>query len=122
MNKNNIYLPTDNLNNMIIKCIIWGILGATLGIIINNMSIFIINNITRFVLNNTKYKVGILEIVSQFILCCIILSTINIKFNYFGWSWQNTTPGFIFVSLFFAVQYNIFNNIPKLFILDKKNK
>jgi ABC-type lipoprotein release transport system permease subunit len=81
MKKNNIYLPSDNLTNMIIKCIIWGIIGSTLGIIINNISIFIINNISIYILNNTKYKVGILEIVSQFILCCIILSIIQIQFN-----------------------------------------
>jgi hypothetical protein len=116
MSSNNIYLPSDNLNYMIIKCIIWGILGTTLGIIINNIVIFLINNF--FIKNNSDYKIGIFEILLQFILCCITLSLIHMKFNYFGWTWQNTTPGFIFVSLFFAVQYNIFNNIPYLFVLD----
>jgi hypothetical protein len=122
MSSNNIYLPSDNVYYMIIKCIIWGVLGTALGIIINNITIFILNNISIFILNNTNYEIGIFEIVFQFILCCIILSIIHINFNYFGWTWQNTTPGFVFVSLFFAVQYNIFNNIPKLFILDIKTK
>ena len=122
MSSNNIYLPSDNVYYMIIKSIIWGVLGTALGIIINNITIFIINNISIFILNNTNYEIGIFEIVFQFILCCIILSIIHIKFNYFGWTWQNTTPGFVFISLFFAVQYNIFNNIPKLFILDIKTK
>ena len=116
MSSNNIYLPSDNVYYMIIKCIIWGILGTALGIIINNLTIFLINNF--FIKKNTKYDIGLFEILFQFILCCIILSIIHMKFNYFGWTWQNTTPGFIFVSLFFAVQYNIFNNIPNLFILD----
>jgi ABC-type multidrug transport system fused ATPase/permease subunit len=120
MSSNNIYLPSDDLYSMIIKCIIWGIIGTALGIIINNLTIFIINNIT--ILKHTNNRVVILEIVFQFILCCIILSLIHMKFNYFGWTWQNTTPGFVFVSLFFAVQYNIFNNIPHLFILDLINK
>ena len=109
MTSNNIYLPSDNLHNMIIKSIIWGILGGFLGISINNMYVYILNHI--------NYKPNIiLEIVLQFILCCILLSVIHIHFNYFGWTWQNTTPGFIFVCLFFNVQYNMFNSIPYILI------
>ena len=115
MNANNIYLPSDNLHSMIIKSIIWGIIGSALGISINNIYIYILNHI--------DYKPNItLEILLQFILCCILLSVIHINFNYFGWTWQTTTPGLIFVCLFFGVQYNIFNNIQQIFIIDKKNK
>ena len=61
-----------------------------------------------------------IEILLQLILCCIILSIIHINFNYFGWTWQHTTPGFIFVSFFFGAQYNVFTNMQKRFIIDRK--
>ena len=109
----NIYLPSDNLNNMIIKCIIWGLLAIILGTIVNNIFVHILNNI--------NYKPNIIvEILLQLILCCIILSIIHINFNYFGWTWQHTTPGFIFVSFFFGAQYNVFTNMQKRFIIDRK--
>ena len=115
MTANNIYLPSDNLHNMIFKSIIWGVIGGFLGISINNICIYI--------LNHTNYKLNlILEITLQFILCCIVLSVIHVNCHHFGWTWQNTTPGFIFVSFFFNVQYNIFNTILQLFTIDKINK
>jgi len=113
MSKNDIYLPIYNLHDMIIQCIIYGIIGIILGILVNNIYVYILNNIS--------YKPNVIvEIVLQLIICSIVLSIININFHFFGWAWQNTTPGFIFVSFFFGVQYNAFSNIQQILAISKK--
>lgn len=124
MNKNNIYKPSDNLFNMIIKNIIWGFAGIILGLLVNNITIYISNiyaNIyaNTYAINTTNTNIIILEILIQIILCSAILALIHSYYNYIGWTWQNTTAGFIFVSFFFGVQYNIFINIQKKLIIDK---
>jgi hypothetical protein len=112
MAKTDMYSPIYNLHDMIIQCILYGIIGIILGTIVNNIFVYILNNIS--------YKPNVIvEIVLQLIICSIVLSIININFHFFGWAWQSTTPGFIFVSFFFGVQYNAFSNIQKRFIMDK---
>ena len=120
MSTNNIYKPSENLSNMIIKNTIWALAGIFLGIFINNIIIYISNIYEK---NNTNNNTNIilLEISIQIILCSVILALIHTNFHDIGWTWQNTTPGFIFVSFFFGVQFNIFTNIQKTLIIDKIN-
>lgn len=107
MQSSYIYKPIDNFHTMTIKNFIWGLFGIILGIIINNIVIFI----------STQFKIKFLPLqnVIQLVLCSYVLAIINIKFNYFGWSWQNITPGLFFVSFFFGVQFNIFANIQNVY-------
>ena len=120
MSNNNIYKPSDNLFNMIIKNTSWGFFGIILGLLINNITICISNTYANtYGINTTNTNIILLEILIQIILCSIILAIIHSYYNYIGWSWQNTTAGFIFVSFFFGVQYNVFINIQKTLIIDK---
>jgi uncharacterized protein YacL len=104
----NLYKPKDSFHIMIINNIIWGVIGIILGVFINNTVIFICNNfeITSLFLQNTI----------QILLCAFILALIQYYFNYFGWSWQNTTAGLFFVSFFFGIQIDIFTNIQNKYI------
>lgn len=108
MNSSDIYKPIDTFYCMVIKNFIWGLLGIILGIIINNSTIFIY----------TTYKIKslLLRNLIQLILCSFILALINTKYNYFGWTWQNATPGLFFVSFFFGIQFNIFTNIQNTYV------
>ena len=108
MSKNNLYKPIDNLYSMIIKNFVWGICGITLGIIINNSVIVI----------SKKFKIKHLlaQNIIQLALCSYVLALINCLFNYFGWTWQNITPGLFFVSFFFGVQVKIFSNLQTSYI------
>ena len=119
MSINNSYKPSDNLFNMIIKNIVWGSAGIILGVVINNIILYISNMYEKNTTNTTNRI--LFEIAIQLILCSVILAVIHSYFNYIGWTWQSTTPGFVFVSFFFGVQYNIFINIQKKLILDKLN-
>jgi hypothetical protein len=117
---NNVYKPSDNLPNMIIKNIVWALAGIILGVLINNIIIYITNTYANtYAINTTNTNIILLEISIQLILCSVILAIIHTNFHDIGWSWQNTTAGFIFVSFFFGVQYNIFINIQKTLIIDK---
>jgi len=108
-----LYKPKDTFNIMIIKNIIWGILGILIGVIINNTVIFICN----------KFKITLLitQNIIQLLLCAVILAVIQYLFNYFGWTWQNTTAGLFFVSFFFGTQIEIFTNIQNKYITKLKN-
>ena len=104
----NIYKPPDGFYKMIIKNFTWGVMGIILGLIINN-SVLVISTIF-------KIKFLLLQNIIQLILCSFVLALINTLFHYFGWSWQNITPGLFFVFLFFAIQFNFFTNIKNTFI------
>lgn len=94
------YIPNDTFYNMTIKNFTCSIIGILLGLNINKLSKIIFKKF-----NNT------LQILFHIILCSILLSFIHININYFGWLWQNETPGLYFISFFFGVQFNLFNNI-----------
>jgi len=110
----NLYKPKDSFYIMIMKNIIWGILGIILGVIVNNTVIFICN----------KFKITILTLQNgiQLFLCAVILAVTQYFFNYFGWTWQNTTAGLFFVSFFFGIQIEIFTNIQNKYISKLKIK
>ena len=103
------YKPIDSFHIMLTKNIVWGVLGIILGILNNNIIVFLSNifNIQILFVQN----------VLQIFLCSFVLTIIQYSFNYFGWSWQNITPGLFFISFFFGIQYNIFTNIQKEYIL-----
>ena len=90
--------------------VIWGFLGLTIGIFNNNVIVFFSNkfNVTTLLVQN----------LIQLVLCSSVLSIIHTYFNFFGWSWQNTTPGLFFVSFFFGVQFKMITNIQKSYILE----
>ena len=98
-----LYKPNYTFYNMMMNNIIWGILGIIIGIIINN--------IVTLICNTFKITIIIIKIITQLILCAFILALIQYLFNFFGWSWQNTTPGLFFISFFFGIQFDIFRNI-----------
>ena len=108
MNSSDLYKPIDTFYNMVINNFIWGFLGIILGIIINNSTIVIY----------TTYDIKslLLRNIIQLFLCSLILALINTNYNYFGWTWQNVTPGLFFVSFFFGIQFNIFTNIQNTYI------
>ena len=108
MESSKMYIPVDNFYSMIAKNFIWGLFGIVLGIIVNN--------IIGFMSNKLKIKTLLIQNVLQLVLCSFVLALIHAQFNYFGWTWQNITPGLFFVSFFFGVQFNIFTNIQSTYI------
>jgi len=98
------YNPNLSVSGMAIENFVWSIIGILLGLSINQFCTFMFE---KYKITNKIYK-----IIIQIFLCSIILSYIHVEINnYFGWTWQNITPGLFFVSFFFSVQYNIFNDI-----------
>ncbi len=106
----NIYEPSNGLIFITFNNILSGILGILLGILNNNLVVYMSNKF------NIKYL--FLQNVTQLILCSVLLATLHVNFNYFGWSWQNITPGLFFVSFFFGVQFKMITNIQNTYILE----
>jgi hypothetical protein len=102
------YTPRYDFLTMMTYCTIWGILGIVFGIIINNT--------VTIMCNTFKITVLFVKIVTQLILCVFFLTLVQYLFNYFGWSWQNTTPGLFFISFFFGIQFDIFSNIQRKYM------
>jgi hypothetical protein len=102
------YKPTESFHILLTKNIVWSVLGIILGIINNNIIVLLCNifNIQILFVQNSL----------QLFACSLILTTIQYCFNYFGWSWQNITPGLFFISFFFGIQYHIFTNIQNTYI------
>lgn len=89
---------------MLFMNFIWGAIGIVLGILTNNFTIHIFNSINL----DTKF----LQNVIQLFIGAAVLSILHVFVNsYFGWTWQNITPGLFFVSFFFGVQYKLFSNL-----------
>ena len=97
------YTPKDNPLVMTLKNITWGILGLALGISINDI-IIIMSDLFDI-------KILFVQNILQVTLCSLTLAFIQYFNNYFGWSWQNITPGLFFVSFFFGTQFKILNNL-----------
>jgi hypothetical protein len=93
----------DNVYIITIKCIILGILGLTIGVIINNLVIYISN---KLIIKNKN-----LQVIIQITLCAIIVSLLHTQHKFIGWTLRNTIPGIFFITLLFTVQYKIFYNI-----------
>lgn len=103
------YTPKDNPLVMTLKNITWGILGLAFGITINDI---IIISSDVFGIKNL-----FIQNILQITVCSLTLAFIQYFNNYFGWSWQNITPGLFFVSFFFGTQFKILNNLAENHIL-----
>lgn len=99
----NIYNPNEIISKMIIKNFVWGMLGLVLGVIVNNIVIKTANTF------DLRGKNG--QNILQILLCSVVLAMIHNYNNYFGWTWQNVTPGLFFVSFFFGTQFKIMTNV-----------
>ena len=93
------YQIYDKFYIMILKCIILGILGLVLGIIINDIITYVSNSL------NIKNKV-LLDII-QISLCAIVVGCLHLSHNFIGWTLQNTIPGIFFVALLFDGQLRL---------------
>ena len=93
----------DNVYIITIKCIILGIMGLIIGVIINDLVIYISNNL--------KIKNKIFQVIIQIILCAITVACLHTHNKFIGWTLRNTIPGIFFITLLFTVQYKIFDNI-----------
>jgi hypothetical protein len=71
----------------------------------------ICEKITHYV--QTKYNLRPwITIILQLLLITLILYTIEIHISQsYASQWQDITPGFIFVSIFFGLQLSLYNNI-----------
>ena len=103
------YKIKDTISQQSIKNTVWGIMGLLLGVSINNFIILISN---FFRINNL-----LLQNIIQITSCAVIIATIQHYYNYFGWSWQNVTPGIFFVGFFFGTQFKLLNNLSKSVII-----
>jgi len=97
------YALRENPFIMTLYNFVWGILGLTLGISINDI-IIIMSDLFDI-------KILFVQNILQVTLCSLTLAFIQYFNNYFGWSWQNITPGLFFVSFFFGTQFKILNNL-----------
>ncbi len=104
------YDPLYDFKHMAVNNLWWGFLGLTIGIFNNNFIVFLSNklNITSLLIQN----------LIQLTVCSCLLASIHTYFNFFGWTWQNTTPGLFFVSFFFGVQFKVITNIQNSYILE----
>ncbi len=109
-----LYKPSDNIVMMTLKNAGWGAAGLFFGILINNINVALSNSL--------KIKYLIVQNIMQLFLCSLTLATLHTYYHYFGWSWQNITPGLFFVSFFFGVQFKIMLNIQSSYILDDITK
>lgn len=77
--------------------------AVVLGIVCNNIANFIDRSNLPLVSTNV-YASAILKIA---VIGFILLFVKNNISPHFGSDWQNTTPGFFFVIIFFNMQYNL---------------
>ena len=110
-NKNKNNKRMDNLHIMISKNIIWGVLGLIIGIIINDLVIYLSNNlhIKNLFIQNTL----------QITICAIVIAFLH-TYYLFGWDWQHIMPELFFISFFFGVQYKLLTNIEHTYVIDNK--
>lgn len=103
----NVNEEKETVVKMTVKNIMWSIYGIIMGMTID---------ITCKKINK-KLKINreIVNVLIQLILCSVVLSIFRIKLlPYFGWSWQNITPGLFFVSFFFGSQFFLFSNVQNI--------
>lgn len=106
------YSPSENPLIMTFHNFVWGVLGLALGIFINDIMIILSDFF--------NIKVLFVQNILQVTLCSITLAIIQYFNNFFGWSWQNITPGLFFVSFFFGTQFKILNNVTDEHLLKVK--
>lgn len=94
---------SNDLVDLTLKCLLYGVIGLILGLTINF--------ITEKTINNFRLP-KMLKAFMQITLCAILLSFIQFYISKdFSEQWQSTTPGLFFVSVFFTVQFIAFSAI-----------
>jgi hypothetical protein len=104
------YKPMYDFSQMAFNNVLWGFIGLTVGIFNNNFIVFLSNKL--------NIKSLLIQNLMQLVMCSSLLAVIHIYFNFFGWSWQNTTPGLFFIAFFFGVQFKMITNIQNSYILE----
>ena len=104
------YKTFDNIYIITIKCIIWGVLGLILGIIINDIVIYLSK-----ILHIRNY---IIQDIIQIVLCAILVSFLHTYHKFIGWTLHSTIQGIFFIALLFNVQYKLTKNIEKSYIIN----
>lgn len=107
------YQVYDNIYIIILKCIILGILGLVLGVIINDIVTYISTSL------NIKHKLS-LDII-QITLCAIVVGCLHYSHNFIGWTLQNTIPGIFFIALLFDVQLRLAGYVPETCMAQNAN-
>uniref|UniRef100_A0A6C0F037 Uncharacterized protein n=1 Tax=viral metagenome TaxID=1070528 RepID=A0A6C0F037_9ZZZZ len=102
----------DDFHVMTVKNVFWGITGLILGLIINDIVIFVSNTF--------KIKYLLLQNFIQITLCAMLLAVIHTN-NLYGWSWQHLIPELFFISFFFGVQYKILSNLQHSYVIHSDN-
>lgn len=99
------YVPEHNFIEMTSMSFIWAVIGIVLGLLTNNGLVMIFN---KYYKNGNK----IVKLIIEILTCSVVISALHLYINnYFGWTWQNITPGLFFVSFYFSVQYDLFDNL-----------
>ena len=103
----------DNVYMTTAKCIIWGILGLFLGIIINDIVIYLIN----------KFKIinKLIQNILHIVLCAITVAGLHSSHNFLGWTLHNTMPGIFFITLLFNAQFKMDEDIQSSYIIYNNN-
>ena len=106
------YKPFDNVYVTIFKCIVYGILGLILGILINDTVIYLSNAF--------KIKKKLIQNIIQIVLCAIVVAILHTSNKFLGWTLRNTIPGMFFITLLFNVQLKLYDNIQSSFFLKSR--
>ena len=107
------YKTYDNVYMTTVKCIIWGILGLLLGIIINDTVLYLINKL--------KIKNKLIQNIIQIIFCAISVAVLHSSNNFLGWTLHNTMPGIFFITLLFNAQFKMDEDIQSSYIIHNDN-
>ena len=106
-------IKISSFQSLVLKNYLYGLFGVIAGLIVNAISLAIMD------LLNLKSNEIFVRILIQVLLCSITLAIFE-KFllKDLALHWKTITPGFVFFSLFFGMQIELYFEATKLF---KKN-
>lgn len=94
------------ITNYVQYCFLYTVIAILTGLIVDILCRYI----QKYLIKN-----GIIMIIVQILLVSIMAYIIERYLHrIFAETWQETTPGLFFVSVFFGVQFNLFINISKI--------
>ena len=94
----------DSTLSLISKNWLWAIVGVLVGWLGNKINTYL----------DKTLPVTYLGLVLQLLVLSTLLGILHKAVLAFGWSWQNTTPGLFFVSVFFGVQFTTFEAVKSI--------
>lgn len=107
------YKTFDNVYILIIKCIILGIFGLILGIIINDSIVYLLHIL--------HIKNIFIQNIIQIGICAVVVGLLHTSNNFLGWTLHNTIPGIFFITLLFSTQYKLMTNIEHSYIINNND-